>query len=404
MSTSSTISHELVTADINSLETTAGPLICSIKRRWATNKLIFKKLINDDHLIHYVVFLKGTQDEQNGVVLKIYPTNSDVYTDHQEQLRLINHLSYHNIAPRILLTFINGYFCNYYIQGNILDIKEQQTHQLISQKIASIHSIPIRFHGPQLFDKLKCFIDLFTNTNLSLHNRLVQITKENEKFTNNKNVLKSFKSIIGLKNISIYPLTFIQLELKLKDILWIEISNDIDHIQANFENNWSSLNIPIVLCLNNMKIDNFLFDLKTKSITIIDFDHCSHNYYLIDIVSYFLELAKDDYETKYPQRSIQKLFLIEYLKNAKLNLSHMVYDEYKPTDHELEYLCDLCELLIAPVHLYWALWAFLQALLTKPTSTFDYVKYGKIRLEQYYKHKDKFFRPLKLTQKNVPKF
>ncbi|CAF2853642.1 unnamed protein product [Rotaria sp. Silwood2] len=405
MSISCTIPDEQVIVDINSLETTAGRLICSIKRRWAKNKLLFKKLTNDDHLIRYVIFLKDTQDEQSNVILKIYSTNSDVYTDYQEQLRLINYLNNYKITPHILLTFINGYFCNY-IQGNILDIKEQETHQLISRKMAEIHSIPIQFHGPQLSDKLKSFIDLFTNKNLTLHNRLVQMTKENEKFNNSnkKNILKSLKSVIGLNTIPIFPLTFIQLELQLKDISWIEISMDIDRIQLNFENNWSSFNIPIVLCLNNMKLNNFLFDIKIKSISIIDFDHCSHNYYLIDIVSYFLELATDDNKTKYPERSIQKIFLSDYIKNSKLNLSTIVCDQSKPTDYELEYLCNLCELLIAPVHLYWALWAFLQALLTKPTSTFDYVNYGRIRLEQYYRHKDKFFRPLNETIKNMPKF
>ncbi|CAF4204321.1 unnamed protein product, partial [Rotaria sp. Silwood2] len=185
MSISCTIPDEQVIVDINSLETTAGRLICSIKRRWAKNKLLFKKLTNDDHLIRYVIFLKDTKDEQSNVVLKIYSTNSDVYTDYQEQLRLINYLNNYKITPHILLTFINGYFCNY-IQGNILDIKEQETHQLISRKMAEIHSIPIQFHGPQLSDKLKSFIDLFTNKNLTLHNRLVQMTKENEKFNNSK--------------------------------------------------------------------------------------------------------------------------------------------------------------------------------------------------------------------------
>ncbi|CAF1016640.1 unnamed protein product [Rotaria sp. Silwood1] len=405
MSTSSTIPYEPVIVDINSLETTASRLICSIKRQWITNKLIFKKLPHDDYLIRYVVFLKDTQDEKSSIVLKIYPTNSNVYTDHQEQLHLIHYLSHYKIVPHILLTFTNGYFCNY-IQGNILNIKEQQTHQLISRRLAEIHSILIKFHAPQLSDKLKSFIDLFTDKNSILHNRLIQMTKENEKFnnSNNKNIFKSLKSAIGLNTIPILPLTLIQLELKLRNISWTEISIDIDHIQLNFEKNWSLFNIPIVLCLNKMKINNFLFDLKTKFISIIDFDHCSHNYYLIDIVSYFLELAKDDYETKYPERFIQKIFLSEYLKHSKLNLSNIIRDQSKPTDHELEYLCDLCELLIAPVHLYWALWAFLQALLTKPISTFDYVNYGKIRLQQYYRYKDKFFHPLNHTQKHMPKF
>lgn len=164
-------------------------------------------------------------------------------------------------------------------------------------------------------------------------------------------------------------------------------------MQTIFEKTWSKYNLPIVLCLNNLNIDNFLYDSKNEVMSIIDFDHCSSNYFLIDIVSYYILLAENDLENKYPQRSIQKLFLTEYIKYSSLNLKHLIYDYQKTTDNELEHLCDLCGLLIAPVHLYWALWAFLQGLLTQ-SSTFDFLTYGKNRLAQYQKHKKNFFHSL----------
>jgi thiamine kinase-like enzyme len=258
--------------------------------------------------------------------------------------------------------------------------------------MAGLHSIPVRFQGLQLIDKLTNFIDLFTNKNVTLHDRLVEMKRENEKLNNNnrRSLFASFKSVIGLNNIPTFPLTFDQLESQLKDISWMELSTEIDRIRSIFETNWSSLDIPIVLCLNNMKLNNFLFDTKNESISIIDFDHCSHNYCLIDIVSYFLELAKDDYETKYPHRNVQKIFLVEYLKYSKLNMSNIIYDPRG--------------LLIAPIHLYWALWGFLQVLLVKPISTIDYLNYGKIRLGQYQRHKGNLFVPLNHSQRDFPKF
>ncbi|CAF3396625.1 unnamed protein product [Rotaria socialis] len=403
-SAKTTIPYEAVIVDVNSLEI-AGRLICSIKQRWTTNKLVFKNLNNDDHLVRYVVFLKDNEDEESSVILRIYPTSSDVYTDHQEQLRLLTHLAQHQQAPHILLTFTNGYFSSY-IQGKILDIREQRTHELIAQKMAKLHSIPIRFHGPQLPDKLMHFIDLFTSKNLALHDRLLKTKKENENSNsqNSKSVFKSLKTAIGFNKPPVFPLTLVELELRLRDTSWTEISDDIDRMKLIFDNNWSSLKIPTVLCINNMKINNFVCDIKDQSVSIIDFDHCSHNYYLIDIVSYFLAIAKDNYDTKYPARPLQKSFLIQYLKYSKLNLSTIIYNQYQPNDSELEYLCYLCDSLIAPIHLYWALWAFLQALLTEPTSTFDYVNYGKIRLAQYYKHRKDFFRSENHTEKDMPKF
>lgn len=126
MCAASNILHEPVFVDINSLEITAGRIICSIKRRWAKNKLNIKKLAYDDHLILYNISVKDTNDEKNSVLLKIYPKNSDVYTDYEEQLHLITQVIPRHIGPHIILTFTNGYFCSS-VQGHTLDIKEQKT-------------------------------------------------------------------------------------------------------------------------------------------------------------------------------------------------------------------------------------------------------------------------------------
>ncbi|CAF0946558.1 unnamed protein product [Adineta ricciae] len=404
MSAITPIPCENVEIDSNSLETTAARLVCSIKPRWALKKLVFKKLTNDSHLIYYLIFLKDTNDEQNSVILKLYPTNSDVYADQEEQFHLLSHLIQQKVAAHVLLRFNNGYICTP-IPGKALDIKEQPIGELVARKLAEFHSIPSRFHGTRLADKLKQYIDLFTDKNKTLHDRLVTIQNQREKSINNtKNLFTSFKSVIGFHSIPTYPLTFAQLQTQLKDVSWMELSNDIDCIQSTLEKNGSLFDIPIVLCLNNLRLGNFRYDSTNHSIAIIDFDHCLHDYYLFDIVSFFLELSTDDYEKKYPERPIQKQFLADYLKNSTLNMSNSVYDHRKVAEYELEHLCDLCGLLIAPVHLYWALWAFLQALLTKPTNTFDYVNYGRIRLAQYYRHKSNFFLPMNQSRKPRPKF
>ncbi|CAF3949777.1 unnamed protein product, partial [Rotaria sp. Silwood1] len=366
MSATANIVHEAVEIDVDLLETSANHLICLIKPTWVSKKIIFKKLGTDDNNIYYSVYPNDHEDEKHGVVVKVYPRNSDVYTDHQKELELIEQFFHHGIAPRILLTFINGYFSSY-ILGQTLNIKEDHTHQLISQKLAEFHSISLKFkNGLHFVDKLKQFIDLFTKKNINLHNRLIEIKEEQEKsIDKNPSVFTTLKSAIGLNTTPTLALTLEQLELQLKDTTWATLSTEIDFIQSIFETNWSQHNLPMVLCLNNMNIHNFLYDSKNKTMSIIDFDHCSYNYFLIDIISYFLEIAKDDYDNNYPQRHIQKLIFTEYLKYSSLNLSNIIYDHLKPIDNELEHLCDLCGLLIAPIHLYWALWAFLQGLLTK---------------------------------------
>lgn len=120
MSATTNTPHEAVEIDIDSLETSASRLVCLIKPTWVSKKLNIKKLGIDNNNIYYSIFPNEDEDEQHGVVVKIYPTNSDVYTDHQKIL------TYHEIAPHVLLTFINGYFSNF-ILGKTLDINEEQT-------------------------------------------------------------------------------------------------------------------------------------------------------------------------------------------------------------------------------------------------------------------------------------
>ncbi len=126
MSATTNTPYEPVEIDVDSLETSAGRLICTIKPTWVSKKLIVKKLGNDENTIYYSIVPIYNEDEQHGVVIKVYPSNSDVYTDHQAELRLIEELAQHEVAPNILLAFTNGYFSNY-VLGKTLDIKGEHT-------------------------------------------------------------------------------------------------------------------------------------------------------------------------------------------------------------------------------------------------------------------------------------
>ena len=120
------IPHDDETLDPNSLETSAGRLICSVKPTWASKRLTFKRLTTADSSIRYLACLKDTEEEHLGVVVSLYPANSDIYTDHQEQRRIVTLLIQHELAPRLFLTFTNGYLSTNAL-GKALDLKDQQT-------------------------------------------------------------------------------------------------------------------------------------------------------------------------------------------------------------------------------------------------------------------------------------
>lgn len=259
--------------------------------------------------------------------------------------------------------------------------------------------------APRFIDRLIDFIDLLTNKNSTLHERLAEFAQMNPKTDQTRaNLLTSFASVIGLLNNRKLPITFNQLELQLKDISWQELSHEIHRMRVILDNQWSSLDLPVVLCLNNLKFENVSSNTRTSSMTFLTFDHCSMNYYLFDLVSYFLELANDDDASKYSTHQIQKHLLRIYFSSSKLTMSNLIYDQQKPTDEELDYFLHLADLLVAPIHLYWALWSFLHALLIKANSSFDYVNYGRFRLAQYDQTKAKFFDSSIHWQKNILKF
>jgi hypothetical protein len=118
--------HESVAIDVDTLETNATRLICIVKPNWVSKKLVVKKFGTNDNNTYFSIFPSVDEDEQHGVVIKLYPANSDVYMDHQGGLRLINQLDQNGLPLHVLLTFNNGYFSNYVI-GKTLDFKEERT-------------------------------------------------------------------------------------------------------------------------------------------------------------------------------------------------------------------------------------------------------------------------------------
>lgn len=128
---------------------------------------------------------------------------------------------------------------------------------------------------------------------------------------------------------------------------------------------------------------------------MIDFEHCARNTWLVDVFNHFIEYAgvekkTPDFEKDYPRRKEQKQWLEVYLDHASF------LNGRREKQMTLDELCDLGDRLRAPIHLYWSLWAFLQALLNiDAQDEFDYVQYGKCRLKEYEKHKNDFFSTVK---------
>ena len=245
---------------------------------------------------------------------------------------------------------------------------------LIAQKLAQYHSIPSDNSGnkkkSQLVEKLRHYLNLLNGTNPQLRERLESMKDST------MDILSTIKLTIGLQSSS--P----SLE-SLIDYSWSKLNNDLQRIESTIDREWSS--VPVVFSHNDTQSRNFLLVKGTKTIDMIDFEHCFDNLYLFDIANYFVEFSGFGSSPDWESQERRKAFLQEYLQHARfLSNSNSEIDPEK--------LSEDCYRLVALTHLYWSLWALLQSLLNpQALSQFDYVSYAKSRFNQYKLHKNDFF-------------
>lgn len=239
---------------------------------------------------------------------------------------------------------------------------------LIAKRLAEFHSVPLidEQGNNQFGEKLRHYANLLNGKNEALARR--QIDRNSRSF--------------------------------IKEINWSEINDEIDQIEKTLRDPtgpWSKM--AVVLCHNDTQSLNFLLDENDENrVSIIDLEHGFRNIWLFDVFNHFVEYAgvsseKPHFDKDYPSRDDQKKWLGVYLSHATF-LQNRIEQQWT-----LDELCDFGDRLRAPIHLYWALWALLQALINFDSmDKFDYAKYGKCRLEHYQKYKEDFFSDLNKTQ------
>ncbi|CAF1251820.1 unnamed protein product [Didymodactylos carnosus] len=404
--TSSSPPYEDVELNLNLIEEQASRLICVVKPHWATKKLTYTKLTDGVSNALLAMFPTSTDnsddDIKHGLICKIYGNNSDLVIDREMEICTMVELAKYNFANEILLRFKNGFFYTYEPGKTINHILalDDCISSLIARRLAEFHSITpkLEFHHKrenycQLPEKLLHYFNLLSGTNSEIYQRLAKASSTSTTTTASA-LLSSVKQLLGYSS----QLTMNKIEERINYKL-ADIENDIKQIDIIFRNQWS--HIQVVYCHNDTQCRNFLYDEKLKKINIIDFEHCMYNYWIFDITNHFLEfagLSNPDWSL-YPDRKFQKKWLKTYLEYAEFLPDYIPIttatqngvNKSKPSNIELDYLCDLIGKMIAPCHLYWALWAFLESLLNQTSTDFDYLAYGKIRFEQYLAHKEAFF-------------
>ncbi len=136
------------------------------------------------------------------------------------------------------------------------------------------------------------------------------------------------------------------------------------------------LSSPVLFCHNDLLGANII--RQSSDVSFIDYEYGAQNFRGFDIGNHFCEYAGFDCLFEYyPSKETQLVFLEAYL--SELN-------GHKPTSEELEELYLEVNVFALTSHLFWGLWALIQASLSD--IQFDYMGYAVRRFTQYKVTKD----------------
>mmetsp|Transcript_36037 Transcript_36037/g.102033 ORF Transcript_36037/g.102033 Transcript_36037/m.102033 type:complete len:356 (-) Transcript_36037:154-1221(-) len=287
--------------------------------------------------------LKVTPPEGSGldpVVIRTFGDNTEKMIDREEELEKILKLNAHGFGAKVLGIFGNGRV-EEFLQGRILSIEEMQDPALqakVATRMAEFHSLLslARSQECTLWTTLQSWMD----------------TAKTLKFEDEQR-----------------QAAFEKLELDA-------FQADIMLVKAALE----SLGSPMVLSHNDLLNGNIMI-LEGGALQFIDFEYGGTNYRGFDFGNHFNEFAGFDCDyTCYPQPDVQRRFIGEYLKHSHPGGS------VPPEEVEQVYM----EANVAALasHLFWGLWAILQAKFSN--LDFDYIEYAQMRYDEYKRRKDEF--------------
>lgn len=139
-------------------------------------------------------------------------------------------------------------------------------------------------------------------------------------------------------------------------------TNHLNRLEAKYNKTES-----LVFCHNDLLAPNIV-KTGTTAVKFIDYEYASFNVRWFDIANHFCEYAGFECDwTRLPDDGAMQHFITAYISMVDVRLECV--DALKAVKE-----------FIPVAHLFWGLWALIQADLSE--IDFDYSKYGRLRLEQ----------------------
>ena len=166
------------------------------------------------------------------------------------------------------------------------------------------------------------------------------------------------------------------------------IEEEIKSVSSAIE----KLNLPFVLCHNDLLLSNITYEKSTDKIRFLDYEYSGYNFNCYDIGNHFTAYAGligVDFSL-YPDKPYQMQWLRDYLEQMYFLQGK---DPNSITEAELNKLYVGVNLSTLASHLNWALWGLYQAV--HLDINFGFIGYSKQRIDEFMARKEEFYAELK---------
>eukprot|EP00092_Neocalanus_flemingeri_P006349 GFUD01006834.1.p1 GENE.GFUD01006834.1~~GFUD01006834.1.p1 ORF type:complete len:336 (-),score=72.11 GFUD01006834.1:162-1169(-) len=323
-------------ADDESMKQSAIGLCCDLKPDLVKDEIQVEELTGGTTNKILMVRVKKSNDK---MLIRVYGLGSEVMIDRHQEIENMDLLSKAGLGSKLLGVFNNG-ICYQYLEGQSITremVSSPDIYPLVARKLANMHLIKIEQRTNILWDRMRNYIDLLPES--------FQDSKQ-DNLLNKQELLYEYAM--------------------LKELL----------------ENCSS---PLVFCHNDLNIPNILFDGSDVSFIDVEYGGCS--YAAFDVANHFVQFAGGDppldYVRYYPSKQFQLKWIQEYLQTFNETCS--------PED--VEELYDLVQKFALCSHLFWSVWALVQAKI----SSLDY-DFLDAAIEQLSEYKRMKMLVLKTTQ------
>ncbi|ERN04536.1 hypothetical protein AMTRI_Chr05g62550 [Amborella trichopoda] len=290
------------------------------------------------------LLLKVSVKEDNGkvslVTVRLFGPNTEYVINRQRELQAICYLSAAGFGAKLLGVFGNG-MVQSFIDARTLspsDMSQPKIAAEIARQLCTFHQVEVPgSKEPQLWDDIYKFLERASGIKFD----------DSEK------------------------------QKRYDTISFQEIQDEVMELKALT----NSLKSDVVFAHNDLLSGNLMLNEKEGKLYLIDFEYGSYSYRGYDIANHFNEYAGFDCDYSLcPDKETQCHFFRHYLNPEKP-------EEVSDEDLEALYVETNCFMLAS--HIYWALWALIQAKMSP--IDFDYLEYFFLRYNEHKNQKEKCF-------------